>query len=205
MYVNLILGILVIVALIWLLVLYNRKSESPREMLADEISRRRAAQEIARKAAAALEQLRDEKLELVERDLAEMRLSLPREGLPENSLDWRRDGEALALTLLPGRAASHAARQTGEDRSAHGETMRSEQAGRAEHAGQAEQEAARAEEYRIRWDIRNIDLDFLAGLEQAGNVPGLYSLTWPDGHVTREEERSDFMRVLSGLIADRLA
>lgn len=198
MYLNLILGILVIAAIVWLLVLYNRKDESPREMLADEISRRRAAQETARKAAAVLERLRGERLKLVERDLAEMRQSLPQEGLGEDSLTWNRNGEALALTVqarpLVGRDVDNGLTDA-------------DNAGWQNDAGLpgGQKRANAPHQYLIRWDIKDIDIDFLAGLEQPHSVPGVYGLTWPDGHVTYEEEHAEFMRVVSGLIADRLA
>ncbi|MDL2307607.1 hypothetical protein LJC48_06245 [Desulfovibrio sp. OttesenSCG-928-C06] len=170
MYVNLILGILVITALIWLLVRYNRKDESPREMLADELARRRAAQETARKANTALTLLRDEQLRQVADDLAEMRKSLPVEGLPEDAFVWRMQDGKLMLVFLPDA-------QTDKT----------------------------AEEFVIGWDIRNLDINFLAELEQVQNVPGGFNLTAPDGNVRYFAEHASLMRALSGLIADRLA
>ena len=61
------------------------------------------------------------------------------------------------------------------------------------------------QELVIRWDVRDLDIDFLAGAEPPQNISGDYSLAAGDGKVAYEEEHAAFMRVVSGLIADRLA
>ena len=180
MYLNLLLGVTVLAAVIWLLVIYNRKEESPGDMLTDELSRRRAMQENARRSRETLEALRRERLAPVEAGLAEMRSALNAQGLPPDLLDWQWADERLELCLArPGNAT---------DRPEQDETKRSA-----------------PECFIIRWDVRQMDVDFPASGGQPDRLAGEYSLTWPNGVQVLADDLQELLRAVSRLIAERLA
>lgn len=61
------------------------------------------------------------------------------------------------------------------------------------------------EAFILEWDVKNFDLELFSGTSSLANVNGAYIIRMPDGSMAREEEFSPFMRMLSGLIADRFA
>lgn len=56
----------------------------------------------------------------------------------------------------------------------------------------------------LDWNVRNFDLELFAGTAALTGAAGDYIIRLPDGSMLRKAEFADFMRALSGLLADRL-
>lgn len=99
MYINLILGVLVLAAIVWLIA-GRRRKPGPADMLQDEIARRRAVQETGRKAMDNFAALRSAKLAEVAGGLESMRRALAESGLRADLLDWRQLEDCIELELV---------------------------------------------------------------------------------------------------------
>lgn len=60
------------------------------------------------------------------------------------------------------------------------------------------------ETLELGWDVKNFDLELFAGEAALTGAGGDYIIRMPDGSMLRRADFADFMRTLSGLIADRL-
>lgn len=98
MYINLILGVLVLAAIVWLIA-GRRPKPGPADMLQDEIARRRAAQEAGRKAMDNFAALRSARLAEVAEGLTSMRQALAQSGLRADLLSWRQLDDHIELEL----------------------------------------------------------------------------------------------------------
>ncbi|MDR1125029.1 MAG: hypothetical protein LBM64_03060 [Deltaproteobacteria bacterium] len=98
MYINLILGVLVLAAIVWLIAGRRRKI-GPADMLQDEIARRRAVQETGRKALDNFAALRSARLAGVAEGLESMRRALAASGLRADHLVWRQLDDRIELEL----------------------------------------------------------------------------------------------------------
>lgn len=186
MYINLILGGLVLAALIWLLAEHRRRKRArrdPAEMLRDEISRRRAAQSLNRQALAALAALRSARLAEVARGLERMRRALPEEGGKADLLRWQVKEDRIEFELASARPESGAPTPANLP------------------FGQA------GEVFTIRWDVRDLDLALFAAGEGAppAGARGEYTLEWADRSVLAEKDLTAFLQSVSAIIAEKLA
>jgi hypothetical protein len=97
MYINLILGLIVVGAILWLVRSYRKSRASPGAILLDEISKRRVALDKKKDMQERLKNLRHKHLKLLSEGLANMREALDNP-LP---MRWQEQEERLELTLEP--------------------------------------------------------------------------------------------------------
>ncbi|MDR2892888.1 MAG: hypothetical protein LBV80_07385 [Deltaproteobacteria bacterium] len=182
MYINLILGFAALVALIWLAWRLLRRDQPPSRMLLDEISRRRNQQTETRQGLERLGKIRARHLDLVEAGLADMSRGLA-DLDPNCKLAWERKEDRIALRFL-----------------AHPAQMQSPA---LPPALPKDGILASLEEFGIRWDVQDLDLERLNASDSQRSIPGEYSLSWNGGGL-RERDLHEFMRAVSALVADRL-
>ncbi|MCL1915489.1 MAG: hypothetical protein FWG17_02075 [Desulfovibrionaceae bacterium] len=181
MHVGLISGLLVLLALGWLVLNFQRRRHerrTPADMLLDELNLRRSTQEGNRRARERLEELKRARLRPVVEGVLEMIRALPGEGCGRLRL---RDEERRALLEVPIVPKGYGERGEGIGQEGQTETL------------------------TLEWDIRDFDLGFFAGADSLEGASGDYFLRLPDGSLIREAEFTVFMRRLSALLADRLA
>lgn len=180
MHINLLVGLAVLLAVIWLVSGYRKSRVRPGDMLKDELEKRRLRQELAAKAEERLRLLRAERMKGMEEALQSMLEALSDEDRRAGVLTWRSEGEKIAVSVKK--------RGSGT-------------------AGSAAQDDPEGKDgtFCIRWDIREFDLDLLASSGPFGNMAGEYVLQWKNGIQSRESDLGEFMRMVSEIIADRIA
>lgn len=181
MHINLILGLIVVLAVWWLLKNHRENKNSraePADMLMDEISKRRAAQDASKRATERLAALRTEKIRPVVDGLEKMARALPDSASSGMELADRRENVRLTLSY----------------------PLKKERADNPEREPEIISET-----FDIEWNIKNFDLELFSGSSSLQSVPGEYIIRMKDGTMLQESDFSGFMRRLSGIIADRLA
>ena len=177
MYFNLILGGVVLIALCWLLLGGRGRKDKPADILQDEISKRRAVLEEGETAARQYRLLQEECLKGVERALQDMLAALPQADREAGLLSWKTGPQELLLYVKSRRECQSA----------------------LERGGLAE-----PEEFVITWNIKDYDIQKLAAPLGRRMPAGLYCMRWGGDRRMEDSELIEFIRRLSGIIADRL-
>ena len=176
-YINLILGGVVLLALYWLLFGRRGRKDKPSEILQDEINKRRAVLEEGEAAARRYRILQEEHLKGVECALQDMLSALPPADREAGLLSWQSGSRELSLCV----------KSREECRSA------------LEQGGLAE-----PEEFFITWDIKDYDIPRLAAPMGRRAPAGMYCMRWGGGRRMEDTDLIEFIRRISGIIADRL-
>lgn len=181
MHINLILGLVVILAIWWLL--KNRQERKaanaePADMLMDEISKRREAQLASTRAINRMRNLREQNMRPVAEGLKKMAAALPKNG-PEQII-IEDNGELVRLTL------HYAIKKELPDSPERKPDINSEI-------------------FEMEWNVKNFDIELFSGSSSLQSVSGEYIIRMKDGTILKETELTGFMRRVSALIADRLA
>lgn len=188
MHINLIIGLVFILAVWWLLreARARKKAKAePADMLKNELKKRQEAQEQKQRAADRLASLKNEHLSKMMEAVEQMRDALKSNSGQSLSAMREEDGISLAVRSCENTGKTRAT-PSGANGSGHA--------------------ASECEDiFYLEWNVRNFDLEVFSGTGSLRHVQGDYIIRMPDGSIVREKDFPGFMRAISGLIADRLA
>lgn len=182
MHINIILGLLVIAALVWLVSRARSARRDPAKIMRREINRKQEEAETLEKAEATLQALRASRLKELETAIARMIQGIERE---DRRPAVGRDSASGCITItLPSYSGLPSNIGSGDS--------------------QGQRRVADAP-CRLDWNVSDFNVQLFASRNPAMRLYGEYSMRQGGETLARREELGDFLQNVSVIIAERVA